>query len=116
MDFAFNFMSGCPVAFHENKEYATCTSPIMHLFCFSFLLGGITAVPREIENNAYAKFWGANKVHYVQVAYHHGTVQPQPQINQVQTYIYEIPYVGETFDTILWEEGFTSHPWTIYYP
>ena len=52
----------------------------------------------------------------VQVAYHHGTVQPQPQINQVQTYIYEIPYVGETFDTILREEGFTSHPWTIYYP
>ena len=52
----------------------------------------------------------------VQVAYHHGTVKPQPQINQVQTYIYEIPYVGETFDTILREEGFTSHPWTIYYP
>ena len=24
----------------------------------------ITAVPRGIENNAYAKFWGANKVHY----------------------------------------------------
>ena len=33
--------------------------------CFSFLLG-ITAVPREIENKAYAKFWGANKVHYVE--------------------------------------------------
>ena len=32
-------------------------------FCFSILLG-ITAVPREIENNAYAKFWRANKVHY----------------------------------------------------
>ena len=31
--------------------------------CFSFLLD-ITAVPREIENNAYAKFWAANKVHY----------------------------------------------------
>ena len=31
--------------------------------CSSFLLG-ITAVPKEIENNAYAKFWGANKVHY----------------------------------------------------
>ena len=57
-------MSGSPVAFHENKEYATCTSPRMHLICFSFLLRGITAVPREIENNAYAKFWGANKVHY----------------------------------------------------
>ena len=25
---------------------------------------GVTAVPREIENNADAKFWGANKVHY----------------------------------------------------
>ena len=31
--------------------------------CFSFLLG-ITADPKELENNAYAKFWGANKVHY----------------------------------------------------
>ena len=36
---------------------------ILHnLFFFSFLLG-ITAVPRETENNAYAKFSGANKVH-----------------------------------------------------
>ena len=35
----------------------------MHNLCFSFLLG-IKAVPREIENTAYAKFWGANKVHY----------------------------------------------------
>ena len=35
----------------------------MHNLCFSFLLG-IIAIPREIENNAYAKFWGANKVHY----------------------------------------------------
>ena len=33
---------------------------ILHNLCFSFLLG-TTAVPREIENNAYAKFWGANK-------------------------------------------------------
>ena len=59
-------------------EYATFTSPIMHLICappppkkkkmlhnlcFSFPLG-ITAIPRETENNAYATFWGANKVHY----------------------------------------------------
>ena len=29
----------------------------LHNLCFSFLLG-ITAVLREIENNAYAKFWG----------------------------------------------------------
>ena len=52
---------------HFSRAYATCTSPIMHLIfapqnfhnlCFSFLLG-ITAVPREIGNNAYAKFfWG----------------------------------------------------------
>ena len=35
---------------------------ILHNLCFSFLLG-ITAVPRESENNAHAKFWGANKVH-----------------------------------------------------
>ena len=36
---------------------------IFRNLCFSFLLG-ITGVPREIENNAYAKFGGANKVHY----------------------------------------------------
>ena len=30
---------------------------ILHNLCFSFLLG-ITTVPREIENNANAKFWG----------------------------------------------------------
>ena len=30
---------------------------ILHNLCFSLLLG-ITAVPREIENNAYAKFGG----------------------------------------------------------
>ena len=36
----------------------------MHNLFFSFLLGQITAVSREIDNNAYAKFGGANKVHY----------------------------------------------------
>ena len=30
---------------------------ILHNLCFSLLLG-ITAIPREIENNAYAKFDG----------------------------------------------------------
>ena len=39
------------------------TPQILHNLCFSFLLG-ITAVPREIENNAYAKFWEGNTVHY----------------------------------------------------
>ena len=54
----------------SNVSYATSTFPIIHLICkilhklcFSFLLG-ITAVPREIENNAYAKFWGAHNVRY----------------------------------------------------
>ena len=43
---------------------------ILHKHCFSFLLG-ITAVPREIENNAYARFWGEIKciMGNVQVAY-----------------------------------------------
>ena len=58
--------------FDQRGVYATCTSSIMHLICspkfcttfvFSFLLG-ITAVLKKIENNAYAKVFGANKVHY----------------------------------------------------
>ena len=36
---------------------------MLHNLCFSFLVG-ITAVPREIENNPYAKFYGVNKVHF----------------------------------------------------
>ena len=55
---------------------AICTSPIMHLicspkFCITFVFHfpmGITAVPREIENNADAKFWRANKAHYERCA------------------------------------------------
>ena len=33
---------------------------ILHNLCFSFLLD-ITAVPREIKNNAYAKFGGQTR-------------------------------------------------------
>ena len=36
-------------------------SKILQNLSFSFLLG-ITGIPREIKNNTYAKFWGANKV------------------------------------------------------
>ena len=49
--------------------YIICPPPpplqILHNLsgCFSFLVD-ITAVPREIENNAYAKFWGEKKAHY----------------------------------------------------
>ena len=35
----------------------------IHNHCFQFLLG-ITVVPREIEDNAYAKVLKVNKVHY----------------------------------------------------
>ena len=43
-------------------QFVICTSPIIHFvsrqtFCITFLLG-ITVVPREIEDNAYAKFGG----------------------------------------------------------
>ena len=54
----------------KNVMYATSKFPIIHPICpekifhnpcFSFVLG-ITAVRRETENSAYAKFWGANKL------------------------------------------------------
>ena len=38
-------------------------SIFLHNLRFSFLLG-LTAVPREIENTADAKFLGGKKVHY----------------------------------------------------
>ena len=49
--------------FHISQNAPYLSPKILHNLCFSFLLG-ITAVPREIENNPYAKFWVANKVHY----------------------------------------------------
>ena len=54
--------------FSSVASYVTCTSPIMHpKFCITFVLHfswELPAVPREIENDAYEKFWDANKVHY----------------------------------------------------
>ena len=47
--------------FSQNAPYVH--PKILHNPRFSFLLG-ITAVPREIQNNAYAKSCGENKVHY----------------------------------------------------
>ena len=35
----------------------------MHNHCFKLLLG-LTIAPREIENNAYAKFWSNSKEYY----------------------------------------------------
>ena len=59
-DFEWRYL----VYFCPQNNKPTCTSSdapylipqIFHNFCFSFLLG-ITAVPREIETNAYAKFF-----------------------------------------------------------
>ena len=49
--------------FHTDHN-APCLPPkILHNHCCQFLLG-ITVVPREIEDNGYAKFWEVNKVHY----------------------------------------------------
>ena len=51
----------------HNAPYLPLLPPpphqILHNPCFSFVLG-ITAVPRETENKAYAKFRGVHKVHY----------------------------------------------------
>jgi len=49
--------------FHISHDAPYLPPQILHNFCFSFPLG-ITAVPREIENNDNTKFGGANKVHY----------------------------------------------------
>ena len=46
-------------------QFVIRTSPIIHLvsrqtFCITFLFG-VTVVPREIEDNAYAKFGGQTR-------------------------------------------------------
>ena len=50
---------------HFGKYHNTlCLSPqILHEHCFCFLLGPLK-VPRETENNAYAKFGGTDKDYY----------------------------------------------------
>ena len=48
---------------YHNAPFSPPPPQSFYNLCFSFLLG-IIVVPREIENNAYAKSWGANKVHY----------------------------------------------------
>ena len=42
------------------------SSKILHKHCFQFLLG-LTMVPRKNKNNAYARFWRANKESHHQV-------------------------------------------------
>ena len=48
--------------YHFHIDHNTpCLPPqILHIRCFQFLVG-ITAVPREIQNDGYAKFWGGKQ-------------------------------------------------------
>ena len=52
---------------HFGKYHNTlCLSPQIlhkHSICFQFLLG-LTMVPRETKNNAFAKFGGSNQEYY----------------------------------------------------
>ena len=50
-----HFFTFLPPHLHQKKKQ-------IHDYCFQFLLG-ITVIPREIEDNAYANVWGINKVH-----------------------------------------------------
>ena len=61
---ARGFYPGTPIF-----QFAICTSPTIHLVCFPSKLGelcvelllGITVVPRENDDTAYAKFWGQTR-------------------------------------------------------
>ena len=78
----------CEVKRHFHISYKAPYLPpkILHSLCFSCLLG-ITAVPREIENNAYAEFWGQRRciMGNVEVAY---TVIAFTALNIISSTIY----------------------------
>ena len=63
---------------HISHNAPNLPPTILHDLCFPFLLG-IKAVPREKENNAYAKFWAANKLHCGRCA--SGEFQDLPQVD-----------------------------------
>ena len=51
------------VTFARRLKCILFTPQILYNHCYQFPLG-IRVVPREIEDNGYAKFLGKNKVHY----------------------------------------------------
>jgi len=53
--------------FHISHNTPYLPAKILYILCFQFLLG-ITVVPGEIEDNAYATFWGKNNLGAVQMA------------------------------------------------
>ena len=48
--------AGSPTPCKQGLKCILFTPTILYKHCYQFLLG-ITAVPREIEDNGYAKFW-----------------------------------------------------------
>ena len=50
--------------FFDLTETSVCTFTIFTSTIMTQFLPGITVVPREFEDNGYAKFWGLRKVHY----------------------------------------------------
>ena len=62
--FSDNLSQNSCIHHYHIDHNAPCLPPkILHNDCFQSLLG-ITVVPREIEDNGYAKCWGVIKVHY----------------------------------------------------
>ena len=101
---------------------------ILHNLCFSFLLG-IIAIPREIENNAYAKFWGTNKVHYRRCAsgvwaiskYHKLLFQSKVKCETIDIEMIFYPQANKTYfhkndfacNLVLKVQGFGNLKWPI---
>ena len=50
--------------FFDLTETSVCTFTIFTSTILTQFLSGITVVPREFEDNGYAKFWELRKVHY----------------------------------------------------
>ena len=61
-----SFMQDCVTRighFGKYNNILCLSAQILHKHCFQFVLG-LTVVPRENKNNAYAKFEGTNKEYY----------------------------------------------------
>ena len=108
--------SGFPIR-HLHISHNTPCLPlpkILHNLCFSVLLG-VSAVPREIENNAYAKFWGANKVYYGRCA--NGEFQLDQKSNRRRWlgagfslfWVLQIPWLSMTFHDLRFSCHFSSN-------
>ena len=50
--------------FFDLTETSVCTFTIFTSTILTQFLPGVTVVPREFEDNGYARFWRLRKVHY----------------------------------------------------